>query len=284
MCLIVAKPKGQELPKGKDLRRWFDSYPDGFGVAFQYRGRVRILKGAMHVKEMFALLDGMRRLLGSVSPVDIDIVMQYREAVTGSVCPKYCHPFPVSPKQEDLDGLDVVTDCALAHNGVIAEYNCLYNLRLDWEASQIADINDAQEFIKEYLVPMGISLANKVVQKLIAHYTRSKFALLTPKEIIYIGDFIEDKGRLFSNMGYLPVKKSLPTCRSVTPYSELPYEKEFYGGGIVCEKCYQPALAVYEEPFDRLVEEGYSLGRLLCVLCFESVMGREPADDERRYC
>lgn len=194
MCLIVTKPQGSRIPKGKKFRRWFDSYPDGFGLAFPYQGRIRILKGAMNQAGMFALLDKMRHCLGN--PQDVDIIFQFRAAVTGRVSPRFCHPFPVTKNQEELDSLDVLTDCALTHNGVIYDYAVL--------SRSLGDINDAQEFIKDYLVDMGDSLWNPAVQKLIEEYTVSKFALLSARGITYIGNFIEDNGCLFSNGGYKP--------------------------------------------------------------------------------
>jgi predicted glutamine amidotransferase len=97
MCLIVAKPRGQPMPGKKRLKRWFDSYHDGMGLAFQNNGEVRVIKGAMNHAEMFEVINIMKQYLKKEdkTPVDVDVVVQYRQAFTGSVCPEYCHPFPV---------------------------------------------------------------------------------------------------------------------------------------------------------------------------------------------
>ena len=262
MCLIVAKPRGVPIPSKKNLKKWFNTYPDGFGVAFQYDGRVRILKGAMSIKQMHKILQQVGELCVD-NGAGVDMVMQYRQAFTGSVCPEYCHPFPVTSSQTALDSLDVVSDCALAHNGVIWEYNSRYTKKQ-------TDINDAQEFIKDYLVPMGSSIWNKGVQDLIESYTDSKFALLTAKGITYIGDFIEENGYFYSNGGYKGNKYIAGDYGSYKDYLYEPYES----GGILCTLCGEYSSFMYQ------IEDDDSL---VCSICFAQLIGRAPREDEREY-
>jgi len=215
MCLIIAKPAGVPMPSKKHLKKVFDHYGDGYGVAFQHLGQVRLLKGAMTQHEMFNLHDRMKKILSPISPNDVNIVMQWRQAVTGSVWRKYCHPFPISSRQEELDSLDVVCHSTLAHNGVIWDYNKQYNL---------GDINDAQEFIKDYLVGMGSAICNPSVGKLIGEYTESKFAVLDNKGIYIIGKFLDEKGLYYSNDYYKYPKTTYY-------YSSKQYQDEWYGDG-----------------------------------------------------
>lgn len=268
MCLIVAKPKGKQMPNGKDLERWFKQYPHGFGIAFQHLGRVRLLKGAMTTREMFGLIAKMKRVLKGVPAKDVDVIMQFRFAITGSVCPAFCHPFPITPDQRELNSLDVTTDCALAHNGIIYEYNQTYNCPNTYEGWE--DINDAQEFIKDYLVELGDSLWNPAVQRLIEAATVSKFALLSNKGITYIGDFIEDDGYWYSNGGYLPLKSS--------PVNKLPFlpEGKLSEGEVSCDSCFSSTALLYA-----FLEDGISDGSLLCYNCFKLFYKREPTEEER---
>ena len=288
MCLIVAKPKGMSLPKGKELKRWFRDYPHGFGVAFQYQGKVRILKGAMDTKQMFQLIDKMRLALGKEQIGNINIVMQFRQAVTGSICPAYCHPFPITAKQEELDSLDVLTECALAHNGVIFEYAFpswgeVYGGYYPQFQQQGADVNDAQEFIKDYLVEMGESLWNPCVQALIKAYTASKFALLSNRGIAYIGDFVVDEGYYFSNLGYKEPTKTTNKAADSKTSSSMPTSEQahiswyednvlYEYGGLICEFCEQRSPELYSLPNDE---------SLVCFRCFQILERREPTWEER---
>ncbi len=281
MCLIIAKPKGMPLPSRKRLKRWFDTYQDGFGISFQYEGRVRILKGAMTKQEMFELIAKMKRVIteNGSGVEDVDIVIQYRQAMTGSVVPEYCHPFPISSSQEELDSTDVMTDCALAHNGVIFEYNTLWR-------NGGKDINDAQEFIKDYLVDFGDALYQPAVQKLIEAHTMSKFALLNSKEIHYIGGFIKDGGYLYSNGGYQTSAFNFSQGSSPPPYGGMedyyswggvdlePWDKHKDEGGIVCDGCGDYFDVVYNLP---------SYGGLGCISCYEYLEGAKPAYSERYF-
>ena len=193
MCLVIGKPVGAPIPGRKKLKHYFNCHPDGFGVSFQYRRAVRTIKGAMTIKEMFKLLNTIRCLIQPKRPDDIDMLLQWRSAVTGSVSRKFCHPFPVVAEQEQLDSLDTLSELALAHNGVIWDYKFSY-------PKTGKDINDAQEFIKDFVVGLGQAVFDPSVQKLIEAYTKSKFALLSSEGLCYIGEFIEENGCFYSNM------------------------------------------------------------------------------------
>ena len=240
MCLVVGKPAGAYIPGRKKLKHYFNCHPDGFGVSFQYKGAVRTIKGAMTIKEMFKLLNTIRCLIQPKRPDDIDMLLQWRSAVTGSVSRKFCHPFPVVAEQEQLDSLDTLSELALAHNGVIWDYKFSY-------PKTGKDINDAQEFIKDFVVGLGQAVFDPSVQKLIEAYTKSKFALLSSEGLCYIGEFIEENGCFYSNMyhklgfgieglgeyaGYL-----CPLCSTVTPFlfRLSPYDDS----EAVCANCYR---------------------------------------------
>lgn len=239
---------------------------------------------------MFALLARMRTLLQGVNIRDIDIIIQFRRAVTGSITPKYCHPFPITSEQEELDSLDVITNCALAHNGVIFEYASYGG---QWDSASCPagknDINDAQEFIKDYLVGMGESIWNPCVQALIEAHTDSKFALLSSRGIAYIGGFIKEKGCFYSNGDY-KIGKKIPTWayrnaeedkwdsagfqeaqRKAFPPSGTPYTS-YTGKGTLCDFCQIYSVPVYH------IESADSV---VCGQCYEQLMGEQPRAEER---
>uniref|UniRef100_A0A6M3LLE3 Putative glutamine amidotransferase n=1 Tax=viral metagenome TaxID=1070528 RepID=A0A6M3LLE3_9ZZZZ len=201
MCLIVTKPIGVQMPNNKDLTRYFDSHPDGFGLAFQDKGRVHILKGAMDTKEMKNLVSRMKKILGKVNPTDIDIIFHFRQATGGYIMPENCHPFPITRNLDALSSLNVVADSALVHNGIIEQHTNYYSKDTTYYYKE-QEKTDTQEFIEEVLADMGKALWNPAVQKLISNYTYSKFAILTAKGITYLGDFIADNGYYYSNSSY----------------------------------------------------------------------------------
>ena len=272
MCLIVGKPKGTPFPSKRKMKLWCHRYPHGVGVAFVESDHVRVIKGAMTWKDLREMLRSVTQVVSPKSTTDIDMVIQFRQAVTGKPCPRFCHPFPVSSKQEDLDALDVSAPAALAHNGTIYEY-C--NSSYCSTSEKTKEINDAQEFIKDYVVPLGEQIFNPIVQKLIVKTTYSKFAILTPKGITYLGNFIEEDGYWYSNDGY----KRTPITSSVQGYAGQAFNG--YSGweaedatevGIVCDNCHEVKSPVYELAGD---------GCLLCHGCFVHFMGRKPTQEER---
>ena len=287
MCLIVVKPKGKEMPSNKDMKRWFNTFPDGVGISYQHRGKVRTIKGAMSIRQMRKLSYKLQASLTDCTIKDIDVVIQFRLAVTGSVCPEYTHPFPVLPDQASLNSLDVYSDMSLAHNGIIAEYNPFYSYgyRYGTANSQTFDINDAQEFIKDYVYPLGRDIFKPVIRNLIQNYTESKFAVLTPNKFLFIGDFIKDGGYYYSNPQYKPLPKALthhtPAARSNRPANskELKSWRDFVTpttnikGEVNCDFCGQPHPIVYE----------LADGSVVCAGCYTAVQGREPTEEEIYY-
>lgn len=269
MCLIIAKPKGLPMPGRKAMKRWFYKYPDGFGLAFQDKGQVRVLKGAMDIHKMFKVVDIMKGYLRQDDKTveDVDVVIQFRYAITGSPCPEFCHPFPIAKEREALDSLNVLADKALAHNGTIWEYNQT-GYTASWE-----DVNDAQEFIRDYLVDMGDSIWNVGVQALIEQHTYSKFAILSRKGIAYIGKFIESGGYWYSNDGYLKAKPQ-PIAKQTTALQVSSHKKAWEDGwtGVLCDFCSQEHVLSYQVPDDE---------SCVCWDCFISLVGRFPTMDER---
>ena len=278
MCLIVVKPKGVSLPKRKKMRQWFATHPDGFGLAFLHNGQVRILKGAMNIKQMSGILNKMDTYLDNVSSVDVDIVFHFRQATHGQKSPANCHPFPLTKEQDALASPDVLTRCAVAHNGILWGYNLWndnysvygsYNICGDQciiDTDPTEDKTDTQEFIEDYLVDLGDSLWNPAVQRLVGAYTESKFALLSDEGFVLIGKFTEDKGCWFSNDGYKPLK-SAPTneAASVVPFVSR--------GEDCCDGCLTYCSPLYYMPKDE--------NSRVCYPCFQHFCGRLPKDEEQ---
>lgn len=272
MCLIVVKPVGFPMPKDKKLKQWFKDYPDGFGLSFQNGDHVTILKGGMVQRQMFGIIRTMTKL-SPLSVKEIAVVMHFRQGTGGGVEPKNCHPFPVTNNQEHLSALSVDTDVALAHNGIIWDYASFKNKR--WDLNDNAK-TDTQRFIEEIVSGLGKALFNTAVQMLIADYTESKFALLTKDKVYLIGEFVEEKGYLYSNGGYkfskpvMVYKPSYPPV-SGTNFGDYPYLGELPNNA--CDLCQIVDDNLYYLPDDT--------DSITCWSCFQNVMGYKPKESDR---
>jgi len=254
MCLIVVKPKGTPIPQNKLFKCWFRDHPDGFGLAFVEGRKVHILKGAMSIRGMKRMLHQARECLREAPLIDVDMIFHFRLATTGVIAPENCHPFPLTQDETLLASLDVKTDVALVHNGIIP--GLMY-------APVISKETDTQVFVKEHLVGMGEALFNPKVLALIRDYTKSKFVLLTPKGITYIGEFINDQGCWYSNGGYKPMP----------PINYPSWQVEVEQDTLLCANCDRAYPAVY------MVGQGVEDG-VLCLNCFRNIIGRDPMGEE----
>lgn len=226
MCLIVAKPAGIAIPKISSLNDWFHTHSDGMGIAFKDpTGFIRILKGGMTTLDMFTIMGKAQEYVAPLSLSDVDMVIHFRQATEGSICPANTHPYPVVADEKSLSSINVLTDVALAHNGIIWDYSTYTKGK--WQFNTTSNKTDTQSFIEEHLVGLGKSLWNESVQSLIEVYTDSKFALLSKRGITYIGKFISDGGLQFSNGTYTTPR---PTVGVVEHYPEQK-RLNLYGAG-----------------------------------------------------
>lgn len=191
MCIIAAKNKGIAMPDEKILRNCFEHNPDGAGVMWTENNSVNIRKGFMSYK---AFNDFIVNLNNRICLKDTAMVMHFRITTHGSTNPQSCHPFPVSGKIRDVKKTSIKTDIGAAHNGVIPVH-C------------IPKLSDTQTYIVNKL-----SVIHKIqpdfymheyFMKRIEDEIKSKMCFLTSDGGIYtIGEFIEDKGILYSNSSY----------------------------------------------------------------------------------
>lgn len=218
MCIIMYKPKGIELPNDTILENCFDDNPDGAGLMFrQKNGRIKTIKGFMFCEEMYNALDKIEK---EYNLTELDLVMHFRYATQGKICPENCHPFPVTNKKIDLRELNIESDVGVAHNGVIS---FCYDKRKN-------ALSDTQIFIKDYLSTIPVKqYNNNAIIKLIYEATNSKFAIMTYWKTILLGDFIEDKGIYYSNSSYKTIRKPIS-------YKYAYYNKD-YKCYYDCENC-----------------------------------------------
>lgn len=243
------------MPNNKILKQSFANNGDGFGLAYKFNGQQpHIKKGAMTFKAIKRMLKSLPDLTNA------EVILHFRLATKGHIYEGNCHPFPLSRKPEHLTAVEIESRMAIAHNGIIYSSTSTYNKGITcygtdengkWvEKPTFSDaLSDTQEFIRDYLVDIGDAIFNAGVRRLIEDDTMSKFAILTTKGILFIGDFIHEKGLYFSNDSYkksnyyVPDKSKWPKGGSHDPSTPIP-ETRKRGDLFVCDLCDAPVSIV----------------------------------------
>lgn len=121
MCIVIYKPAGKILPKSTLKNSW-QSNKDGAGFAYADGERVHIVKGFMHFKRFWKEY---------VKHQEQAMLIHFRIATCGSVCPANTHPFRMNDQ------------CAMAHNGM-----------LSIRPPSGVDITDSETFMRYVIMPM----------------------------------------------------------------------------------------------------------------------------------
>ena len=189
MCIIAIKPRGQKLWDDATIRTMFQNNPHGAGYMFCDGRDVVIQKGFMDA-------DSLLKSLHQRDFTKTNLVLHFRIKTSGKKDAYNCHPFPIYDKNK----LSTRTDIALAHNGVLRQF----------EPSYDSKINDTQVFIRNVLRPLkrGFQSNDNVTYLIGRIIGTNKFAFLDNKNnVTLIGDFITDNGYIYSNESYKPKQK-----------------------------------------------------------------------------
>ena len=185
MCIIAIKPAGVKINWTR-MEDCFDANPDGAGIAYHTSGnRIAISKGYMTFKTFKA----------AVKRIGInkrhEAMFHFRIATHGAINETNCHPFPLSAQEEELQALDVTTDVAIMHNGIVPDM------------AKSETLSDTMLFIRDYLAPMGAAtIVSPASHPLIGQAAASKLAIMDASGIATIGKFHTDKGWIYSNESY----------------------------------------------------------------------------------
>ena len=192
MCIIAAKPAGVAMPSRDTIRTMWDGNRDGAGLMYLEGGKVTIEKGFMTYKSFAKKLDQLEKRLDLTRT---PVVMHLNITTHGGTKPENCHPFPITDSIGALKKLTSRTDIGVAHNGII-------------HIIPRSGISDTMEYIASQLAPLKRALPrfyeNKNAMLLVKNAIDSKMAFLTKEGKIYtVGDFVTDKGVLYSNRSYI---------------------------------------------------------------------------------
>lgn len=195
MCIIIAKYKGNKLPKKEILENCFYNNNDGAGIAYTHNGRVYIDKGYNKFEEFYKHL---KKLDKSYNLKNENVVLHFRIGTSGNMDARATHPFPISSSAKKLQAPKLSNlHIAVAHNGVIPAYAYKNN----------EGLSDTQNFIKDFLEPLQELNKNfykndKILQ-VIQKECASKLALIDSSSITLIGQFEKAiDGNYYSNGSY----------------------------------------------------------------------------------
>lgn len=193
MCIIVSKEKGVAMPSKDILRNCFNRNSDGAGLMYVNKGKVVIRKGFMNFSEFYEYIEKLNHMHDLTEKA---MVMHFRISTGGKVDGGNCHPYPITSDAKRLRQTSITTTLGMAHNGVISDYN-----RKD------TVLNDTQCFVRDCVSTIynyDKNFFNNIrTMSMLKDIAGSKLCFLDSNENIhYVGDFVEDKGVLYSNTTY----------------------------------------------------------------------------------
>jgi len=229
MCIIVVKPKGQEVGK-KVLKRCFENNDDGAGFVYNSGGINIIRKGFFDFNTFYNVYSHQVK---KENPA----IIHFRIATAGKVDAGNCHPFPL------VDNISILRATYLKTHAICVAHNGMLN---NIEVKN-GKISDTIEFIVKVLSNEVIKkniYDNEAVKELVRGYIgNDKLAFINRHgEILLIGDFIEDKGVLYSNNSYKTVYRytfNYDYGRTFGRYTAYWKEEDQEDEPIICGFCNQ---------------------------------------------
>ena len=185
MCILIIKKEDVKNPDKKILQNCFENNDDGAGYAIYSNNQYHIRKGFMTFNTFY------ESYIANVKDSDFAII-HFRIGTSGVINPGCTHPFPITSNIEELLCADIVCNSLAAHNGILGAGS--------------DKLSDTMLFVKDVLADSEIHdhLNNKAIRLLIGEYIgSSKLVICKGKDYWQYGDFIEDKGLLYSNNTYL---------------------------------------------------------------------------------
>lgn len=192
MCIIAIKNAGIAMPSDDIIANMFYANPDGAGFMYSDGKKVQIRKGFMTLNDFRKAID---QLAKTHDLKHTPLIMHFRITTHGGTCPSNTHPFPVTDNINLLKSTKLPASLGVAHNGIIRS------------VTPRSGISDTMEYIATQLAPLTRAVPNWYADRdlldMVSNAIKSKMAVLNPQgNITTIGDFIEDKGILYSNTSY----------------------------------------------------------------------------------
>lgn len=178
MCIIAIKPKGVEFPPIQLIKNCLDRNPDGFAIAHNEDGEVKVFKTMNKRKALEYYTELMERCDTAASAV----VLHARIATHGSKNINNCH-------------LWTKNGVTFAHNGIMRDFE-----------DKIGDRTDSQVFFEETFLPAFRQNPHYAfaMARAVAREYNSRFVFLGKNgAVVHLGDsWYQAHGCLFSNLSF----------------------------------------------------------------------------------
>lgn len=176
MCILVTKKKGVVYPSVETVKNCMRANPDGFAMAFNFKGKVVTFK----TLDADEFLEAYINLTKNADRRDTGLMLHMRIATHGTVREENCHCWLADVLGEEM---------AFAHNGILSIPNR-------------DDMTDSETFLRDYLEPCQ-SVA-ELFETIDNNIGNSKFAFIDGDgNIMRFGNFITDRGVNYSNASYV---------------------------------------------------------------------------------
>ena len=204
MCIIVYKPKKQNLPSKEILKNCYERNADGCGYTFTINNKVAIKKGYFDFDKFY---QDITSDFTKYKLFDKNLIIHFRISTSIAVNEYKTHPFALTSQKEHIEHKNVFCGCSVVHNGVL------------WDYEKKNGYTDTQNFITDYLSPLLAQFKYDFNNKLLQHIIQtelktSKICVLKYNdEVLKVGDFIKDNGIYYSNTSYKPYKSIFEPSR-----------------------------------------------------------------------
>lgn len=193
MCIICASPKGTPQPTTEQIKTMFNRNSHGAGYMVARNGKVEIHKGFM------ILGDLLRQLEREHFTESDSVVYHFRISTQAGVNPQMTQPFPMSNKISALEGLDVLSEIGVAHNGIIP-----------MTSNGNKRFSDTALFVGHYLPRL----------------IRSRYDLYDPMNVRIIEELIHSKMAIMDNTGYIALVGPFIYEKDGLAFSNHTYEQQ----------------------------------------------------------
>ena len=193
MCIIVYKPKKQNLPSKEILHNCFERNGDGIGYTFTLNNKVVIKKGYFDFNKFYEdVTNDFKRF----KLFDKNMILHFRISTSVAINEYKTHPFVLTSQKEHIEHKNVFCGYSVVHNGVLYDYE------------KKNGYTDTQNFILDFLSPLlrrfNYDFSDTLLQHIIKTELRtSKICVLSYNDdVLKVGDFIKDNGIYYSNTSY----------------------------------------------------------------------------------